>query len=133
MLDLVTNSSITASYKNNPACRKKDDGKRNGWSIFISEAEEMMSIFKPLIFLDVPAGSPGTLHSSPRTTQLRRPEQYSVQAQYYDLEHDDYTNNYDLGHCYDCFIEAFGLSTKWILGLCSTLFSIFLRENYSLS
>ena len=93
----------------------------------------MMSIFKPLIFLDVPAGSPGTLHSSPRTTQLRRPEQYSVQAQYYDLEHDDYTNNYDLGHCYDCFIEAFGLSTKWILDLCSTLFSIFLRENYSLS
>ena len=98
MLDLVTNSSITASYKNNPACRKKDDGKRNSGSIFM--AEVMMSIFKPLIFLDVPAGSiftifrniifldvpagsPGTLHSSPRTTQLRRPEQYSVQAQYY--------------------------------------------------
>ena len=36
------------------------------------------------------------------------------------------------GHCYDCFIQAYGLSTKWILDLWSTLLlSIFLRENYS--
>ena len=28
----------------------------------------------------VPAGSPGTLHNSPRTTQLRRPEQCTIQT-----------------------------------------------------
>ena len=38
--------------------------------------------------------------------------------------------NYDLGGCYECFIQAFGLTTKWILDLWSMLLSTFLREKY---
>ena len=38
----MTNTSITASYENNPACRRNDDDKRNDASTFISEAKVIM-------------------------------------------------------------------------------------------